>query len=321
MAAVEHPGDGAVPEDPAIPALGAMGERGLHAMLGPHGVDGPVSAVRLLKHHPGNRCTVVAVAGGRSVVVKAWATDPTRQMQLYRAFAERGLATGAGPTVSPPIAFDPALRFLVLGWLEGPAIKDLARAGRTTRAAGLAAEWLGITARSGIALGDRYGVDELLQDADRWARFLSRTDPALGSAAAAGVGAMTRSRPSDGPLRLAHGSYSPNHVLDMGSGAGVIDWDGFRQAAPELDPAMLLAKLSRLVTGHEAARLRPQVDHTASEFRGAIADLVDPDVLEWYRAAMLIKLAKYFASRRPKRWLPRAGALLRESREALAGVA
>ena len=114
---------------------------------------------------------------------------------------------------------------------------------------------------------------------------------------------------------LRHGSFSPSHLVDLGEGPGLIDWDSFCRGPLELDAGNFLAVLSRIGIGMEGRRR--EADVSARTFRAGLSDLVRPNMLEWYRAAMLIKHAKYLSLRRPPRWKDRAAGLLGGARTAL----
>src|SRR5207247_167593 len=103
------------------------------------------------------------------------------------------------------------------------------------------------------------------------------------------------------------------HVLDLGDGPGVIDWQRFGQGPLELDAGMFLATIWRLGLLDET--LAGQALRAEEAFLRGIAGLVDSRALAWHRAAALVRLANNMIKpiRRQGDWLGRAHALLAEA--------
>ena len=297
-----------LPADASIPALRAIAERGLGQVLAEAGVGEPTTEVFVLKYHPEQRCTFVAKTKGRVLVVKVFRENPSLLARLFQRFVEAGLATGHAPTVPPMAAFDPNLCLIATEWLDGRPLGELIAGGSGRRAGEIAAEWLLTSRASNITLGDRYGPETHLRDADRWTRVLASRDAALGEAAAAALQGLRKRVPRGVPYGLAHGSFYPSHVLDLGSGPGVIDWDDFTRASMALDAGMFCTWVSALaMTGRCPPR---QAAETEAAFLGLISEAVDADDLQWHRAIALIKRAKLVAKYQREGWLEHATALL-----------
>ncbi len=304
-----------LPVDRAIPALGAAAEDGLSRLLDGVGLRVSVGRMVILKHHPGDRCTLLLDVPGRRLVFKAYAQDPSPIAQVLRVMSRHGLGTGRAPTVSPLEAVDAELRFLVLRWLDGVRGRELLDDEAGDRVGSLAVTWLRAVQCVGLGLGEVFDSSRVLLEASRWRDSLASANAAIGSDAAVTVSALQAKAPLATPHRLQHGSFSPSHLVDLREGPGLIDWDSFCQGPIELDAGNFLAVLSRIGTGMEERRR--EADRAAQTFRARLSDLVQPDVLEWYRAAMLVKHAKYLSIRHPPRWKERAVALLAEARAAL----
>jgi hypothetical protein len=103
-----------------------------------------------------------------------------------------------------------------------------------------------------------------------------------------------------------------NHVVDLGAGAGVLDWDGFGQGPPELAAGTFLATLARAAGAAPALR-RPAAE-AARAFRAAVACHLDPEALAWYEAGARVRNARHLCVRRPPGWAPRAARLLAGAR-------
>ena len=303
-----------VPTDPDIPALRAIEEAGVAAVLGDL-AGSRLPRVRLLKHHPGSRCTVLADLGDRRIVIKAYAEHPEALVELMRGLERVGLASGRAPTIPPLLDVRVDLNLLVTAWLDGPAGPDLLAQGRGHRAGDVAAAWLHAAADVDLELGEVLDPPSVLRDATRWVGYLARADEGLGRAAADALHVLASDPPTPGSMGTRHASFSPSHVFDLGDGPGVIDWDSFARGPLELEAGMFLASLSRLVGGRR--RLGAEATEAARAFRSGTSDMVQPETLEWYRSAMLVKLAKYLSHRRPRRWRDRAAGLLAEAREVL----
>jgi hypothetical protein len=300
-----------LPLDPALPAFDAIERDGVDATLRALGLPPPFEEIGVLKHHAGSRCTFALRAGGRRLVAKAFrGADVSELVALLRALERHGLAGPLPPTAPRVIAFDPALRLVVIERLDGPSSTALiARGGHGGR---LAADWLRRQWAAPIRLGRPYGPAEFLARVERNCAPIVAVSPRLGSAAKELLGALRDRPPPEGETVLVHGSFSVSHVLDLGAGAGVIDWDGFAQGPPELDAATFLASLAR--TGDHRPTLARAAARAAAAFRGGIALDVDPAALAWYEAGARIRSARHLCVHRPAGWTARAERLLPASR-------
>jgi hypothetical protein len=305
-----------LPDDPGIPALRALAAEGFGPVLSRAGVADDVEKVRLVGHRPG-RCTFEVTCGGRRVALKAYSPARAAALDLCEWLESEGLASGRAPTVPPIIARTRSLGLLVMGWLEGASGRDLFEGGGATRAGGLAAEWLRAESGLNVELGRSYGPDAALQEVARWARKIRRVDSELGAEASAVLTGLRAAPPPSGREGVRHGDFSPEHVLDLGDGPGVIDWDSFRQGALELDAARFLAALSWLA-GEGRGRVEGTAD-AAAALRAGLDGLLDERALAWYRAAVLVRLAKKLCREtpRPAGWRARARSLLAEARGAI----
>jgi hypothetical protein len=308
-----EPGAGVLPDDPGIPALRALAAEGFGPLLERVGVSDDVQEVRLLRHQPG-RCTFEATCGGRRLALKAYSPARAAALDLCDWLEGKGLASGRAPTTPPIIARSRSLGLLVTAWLEGPSGHELIGGGRPARAGELAAEWLRTEARLTARLGRSYGPDATLQEVARWTRKIGRVDPELGAEASAILTSLRVARPTLTHEGVRHGDFSPEHVLDLGDGPGVIDWDSFRRGALELDAARFLGALSWLA-GERPGRAQGGAEAAAS-LRAGLDGLLDEGALAWYRAAVHVRLAKKLCREtpRPARWRARARALLAEAR-------
>jgi hypothetical protein len=275
-----------MPADPALPALGAMESEGTDATLCAVGLSPPFDGFAVLKHHPGRRCTFALRAAGRPLVAKAF-RDP--------GVVEAQMALG-----------DPALRIVVTDHLHGPRNTTLLSRGA---AAGLlAADWLLRQWAAPIRLGPTYGPDDFLARVERNCAPIVAASPALGARAAEIVATLAADPPAPSRPVLVHGSFSSAHVMDLGGGAGVIDWDGYAQGPRELDAATFLATAAREAIGRP--EIAGAVAGAVAAFRGAISGDVDPRALAWYEAGARLRNARHICVHRPPGWAAWAERLL-----------
>ena len=132
-------------------------------------------------------------------------------------------------------------------------------------------------------------IDTLKDRARGWAADLRASDPAMRFAAAALPPAPVRTRARESAPVLVHGTLYARHVIDLGDGPGVIDWQQFGQGPIEFDAGTFLATIWRI--GQKDAGLSPEAARTEEAFLAGTAGQLNPSAVAWYRAAMLLRLA------------------------------
>ena len=90
-------------------------------------------------YKPGKRIAIEVRIGRRRFAVKAYASDPVLEAELYEALTAAGLAGDSMVRVPPLLAWDRNLQVVVIGWLEGPTAQELVQRGQGERAGELAA--------------------------------------------------------------------------------------------------------------------------------------------------------------------------------------
>lgn len=284
-----------IPDDAALPALVAMRALGLAGAIPALGLDGSSVQLVLRRYHPACRATLEARVGYRRFAVKAYAEDPAPEARLYEALAAAGLTGESGVRTPPLLVWERDLRVLVIGWLEGPTVQQLVECGQGRRAGELAARWLQHAASLSVTLGPAFGAVRRLEQARRWAADLSAGDSSLGITATGLVAILARTQPKEGAPRLVHGSLYAHHVLDLGDGPGLIDWQKSGQGPAELDAGIFLATICRLGVLHQ--RLAGEVARAEEAFLAATEGLLGKGALAWHLAATLLRLAKKCARR------------------------
>ena len=309
-----------LPDDPALPGLRKIMTRGLAQVMSEPELE--LATLYMHNYVPGSRATLEARVANRRFVIKIYADDPSAEAEVYRRLAVLGLAGDFGPRVPRLLSWDRDQKILVLSWLEGPSASQLVKDGKGRRAGELAVGWLRAASGGDVRFGPRHGCGHLLYQVGVSVGALTAANPVLGATAKRTAKVLERTQPEEGTPHLVHGTLYARHVLDMGDGPGVIDWQQFGQGPVEVDAGMFLATISRLALRHsDAAGAAARAEETfVSRTRG----LVDPLALDWYRAAGLLHLAASGLKTGLKRFVPpEAHALVAEAarRAAPAGAA
>jgi aminoglycoside phosphotransferase (APT) family kinase protein len=252
-------------------------------------------------------------AGGRHLIAKAYRGDAAQVARLLTVLEHHGLAGGRPPSAPRLVAYDPELRLLVTHRLEGVAGRDLLARG--PRAGELAAEWLRLQSAVPFPEGRPYGPGVLLARMRADASEIHASAPDVAASATALIGELEQALPAEHAPVLSHGSFSINHVVDLGEGPGVIDWDAVGRGPRELDAANFVSTLARAATAGPAVALQAAAAERA--FRDRIADAVDAPALAWHEAATLIRSARHLCVRQPEAWRTRAWELLSLARTRL----
>ena len=301
-----------LPDDPALPALREIRAA---SQAGGWRVFGGLPMEFLVRSYkPGKRVALEMRAGNRRFAIKAYSSDPALEAELYRALAVAGLGGDSVIRVPPLLVYEGDLRMVIIGWLKGPTAQELVENGQGERAGELAARWLHHAASLTVKLGPPVGSAIVLHEARKWVAKLGAVNSGLGTAANTLDRILARTRPKEGAPRLVHGSLYARHVLDLGDGTGLIDWDCFGQGPPEIDAGMFLATVSRL--GLVKASLASEAARAEKAFLAGITGLVDERALAWHRAAALLHLAERgckTTSRRKDDWVARTHTVLGEA--------
>ena len=239
-------------------------------------------------------------AGGHELIAKAYRHDAAPVARVLSVLEHHALAA---PRL---VAYEPELRLLVTHRLHGVIGPDLLACG--PRAGELAAEWLARQSAVPFSEGRSHRPGDLLRRLRAAAGEIHAAAPDLGASAAALIGELAEALPAERVPVLSHGSFSINHVVDLGDGPGVIDWDEVGQGPLEFDAGNFLSTLARVGTAGPAVALRAAEAERA--FRERIADVVDPLALAWHEAATLVKSARHLCVRQPEAWRARASELL-----------
>jgi hypothetical protein len=278
-----------LPVDPALPGLAAIRAQGLAGAIPALDLGERPVELRLCSHAPGSRATFEVRAGDQRFAIKLYADDAAPEAELYAALTRAGLAGDRGARVPRLLTWERGLGVLALGWLEGPPANQLIKVGQGARAGELTAAWLRRAAALRVRLGPPCGAGRMLYQAGVSVAALASIDPVLGAAAKVVARNLGRGQPSEGAPHLVHGTLYARHIIDLGDGPGVIDWQQFGQGPLEIDAGMFLATISRLALRHPSSA--GEVARAEQTFLDGTRGLLDARTLEWYRAAGLLHLA------------------------------
>lgn len=295
-----------IPEDAALPALVAMRERGVSEALPYLGLGTSTVEVALRGYTQGKRATLEVRNTDRRFAVKVFSQPPEIDAQLYAA-----LAGGCGNVHIPRlVGWDRELNVLAIEWLEGPTLSSMIKGGQGPRAGELAAAWILRARDLPVRFGPHLGAESMLAKAYKWADGLGAADPALGTAASAIARRLVAKQPPEGATQLVHGSLYDRHLLDMGDGPGLIDWDCFGQGPAEVDAAVFLSVVRR----GALHRARQEASTEATDvFLACTAGVLDEHVLAWHQAINLLRLAHKKLRRSEDNALATAQPLLAEA--------
>src|SRR5436309_3808746 len=299
-----------LPDDPALPGLRKIRTGGLAQIMSEPELE--LAALWMHNYVPGSRATLEARVADRRFVIKIYADDPSAEAEVYRRLAVLGLAGDFGPRVPRLLSWDRDQKILVLSWLEGPSASQLVKDGKGRRAGELAVAWLRAASGGDVRFGPPRGCGHLLYQAGASVGALTAADPLLGATAKRTAKILVRTQPGEGTPHLVHSTLYARHILDLGDGPGVIDWQQFGQGPLELDGGMFLATISRLALRHPSCR--EEVARAEQVFLGGTRGLLDERTLEWFRAAGLLHLAaRGLKTRQQRDPPPEARALVDEA--------
>ncbi|RYU10646.1 phosphotransferase [Nocardioides iriomotensis] len=255
-------------EDRALPGLAAV----LASLENP----------RVVRYHPGNRCTVRGGAGSAARFVKVFA-DPVDDQVEVRARWDASASGALSFAVAEPHGWDEESRSSWYGIVPGqPALPRL-----------LGADGTELARQVGASLGELAVAGLEPRRSDDATSQLARTELALARAAAASPAlapglrrasdALTRAHARLAPRRLApvHGAaHLGQWLVDDTGRLGLVDFDRYAWGEPEFDLATFVAELRASASSRGVASEQLE-DAVLDSFR-AVAGEVDAERLALY---------------------------------------
>lgn len=290
---------------------------------------GPVQRVktRLLKCHPGNRCTfeidLKTERGSYGLIGKTFAAE---RPDIYKSMVEiqqAGFGSDSQFAIPQPLTYVPSLRLLLEAKAQGPSAKEIfftAESSEQKEAAVRCGHWLAKFHGTAPLLGQVTGVDKLMSKSRSQARKLARLGGCFAEKSARLLEKLGAAASKLGIVEIcaSHGEYNPTHVLFENGRTVVIDWDGCQVRDPARDVAtfMIVTKWLALErTGSHRA-----FDSAADAFLQAYITKRGPDILErivFHWGAVCLKHAKYCMAYQFERWEEKTMALLEEGLSAV----
>ena len=286
------------------------------------------SRVDILRHAPGRRYIVeieLLLGGGRGdhierrhIITKLYSSDHGAKVyQTLRELWSHGFASGH-LTVPRPLAYEPALKLLVLDWARGESLRSQLLAQRdVSQAMDRAAQWLLKLHSCGVQGGRRYHFSHHLHTLTQWKQSVTEvcpeTDPLF-------VHVLARLKEKaltvpDQELTPTHRDFSPDHLLVNEEKITGLDFDEFCQYDPAFDVAHFVAHVRFL--GLKFFGTLVEFDHLADRFQASYksgAGDYSAARVRFHQAVAYVKLAYIVAMvQRPQAWRRMATTLLQEA--------
>jgi phosphotransferase family enzyme len=211
---------------------------------------------RLLKHHPGKRCTLEiglrTETGWRRLIAKFYHKDRSDVFQAMYGIQHSGFGSSDEFSISQAAGYEPSLHCLLQEIVEGTPADEILKTGdEPSRASATerCAEWLvrfhALAPKEGATSHPKEFVHSKLMQ--RWSRKIARLDGRLGDKASQLFRRLVDASPSlcDVELKAGHGSFSAPHVYLSDRQTVTIDWDWHDVADPARDVARFLYALRR----------------------------------------------------------------------------
>lgn len=330
------PGTMAIPYDSALPGCELLQQEKLRteviaqlleAWLGPKAELLESRAV-LLRYVPGKRCNflfelmISATSGApierRRVAGKVYAAQHgARVYKILQEFRSQGFA-GGRYRVPQPLAYEPCLRLLLLGWAEGDLLRSRILDGSDASCnMNEAANFLVKFHQSGVAGDSRYTFRRHLETLARQKQRLTTVLPGLDRLLEDLLCRIEKrgealSGWTPGPT---HRDFSPDHLVFDGGCVTALDFDEFRQYDPMFDVAHFMAHLRLLGLRHTGDLTR--FDDLGKIFQTAYfggARKSSEARVRFYQAVAYFKLAYIVAVvARPPAWEHAVEVFLRDA--------
>ena len=292
---------------------------------------GAIRSVRLrvLKHHPGIRCTfeitLETTRGCYSLIGKVYAVDRADVHDAMEGIWRAGFGRDQEFSIPRPHGYLAELRLLLQEKVEGIRTKEVFLGGNDRDrivVADRCARWLARFHAIAPKTGPVLETNKYLANLQRWSHHIAEVAEPVGRKVVRLFDqlAVAASRLSKIEMCAGHGSYSYAQIilaeeplLNGGKGQTItFDWDGHDVADPCRDVARFTVHLRRLARGRldsiralDTSGEAFQRTYVAARGSECLANLT------FYQAAICLQLGEYLA-RRPIRKLGKIEAMLDE---------
>lgn len=259
---------------------------------------------RVLKHDVGQRCTLeIGLRSGNgwhSLIGKVFHEDRADVFQAMEGIQRAGFGGQDELSIPEPIAYLPALHFLLQEKVEGTPAKEILKSGDEPNQSAVAercAHWLAAF-HTRAPKGGRVSHPHAhlkSRSMQRCSRKVGRMRGRSGAKAAQLLQRLEQEAVSLGLVELCagHGSYTAGHVILSQGRTVVIDWDWHDMADPARDVARFLYALRRWAL-LELGSIRA-FDGAAEVFLGTYLAAGPPFILRnlrFFEAALCLKAGK-----------------------------
>src|SRR2546422_6065147 len=263
--------------------------------------------VRIVKHHPGSRCTFEIAArtarGERSLIGKVYASDRSDVYRAMGAIRRSGFGPEHAFSIPEPLAYVPELRLLLQEKVEGPRAKQIFltgdehdRVGAAERSARWLAKFHAIAPRSARV----FDLSNHMDAVERWAQTVARLGEPFASQARKLFRRLEEGAASTNGRELCagQGSYNCNQIILTKDRTITFDWDGHDVADPSRDVARFIVALQRLALKYLGSiRALDAVAEVFLKTYQALNPVEISATLSLYRGLTCLRLAKYEANR------------------------
>jgi len=271
-------------EDPALPGL-----RGVLAAL---------DDARVVRCHPGQRCTVLGGAGASARYVKVFSDEVDDQREA-RARWTAAVSGALSFAVAEPHGWDARSRSSWYGVVRGEPVDSALLGPHGMELARQVGACLGELALGRLRPGRRADASVQLVRTGRGLARAVAASPGLSAGLRRAADALSQAheRLDERPLVPVHGAaHLGQWLVDETGRLGLIDFDRFAWGDPEFDLATFVVELRELVKGQPTEGLEAAV---VDGFR-AVAGGLDEHRLELYTwHKRLAKVARTASSLRP----------------------
>lgn len=288
--------------DPALPTLARLCDPEGLAPAFSRAMKGPVhvSAVTVVRHKPGRRCTLrydlqqgdQARRSRSRLYGKTYASDRGPAVHAALVALAGGAMPPGSPTVPRPVAWLPDLRLHLLSSVPGTPVEPFLRAGDCATAERLADAVCNLHA-SRSAIARSHDLTAELAPLTERVEQLRAASPRLRSAATRCLAAVLEGarRPWPWRYRPIHRDLYHDQILIGPHGVSFVDLDDAALGEPAVDVANVVAHLRLLAIQSGAERPLSDVGRAFRARCLAIDPGLDPELVRLLEGATLLRLA------------------------------
>jgi hypothetical protein len=207
----------------------------------------PSPGARLVRYHPGRRCTYRVVDTGHARFAKVYADNRGARVYADLVSLRAELDGESRLSIPEPLAWDPRSHTLWLGEVPGCPAAERLRGQAGVAVAGRIGASVGLLTRARVAPSAVIDNQAAIARSRRHACELGRRIPDLAVCADAVVDRLVAVHARwTSDLRPIHGAPHPDQWLDADPAVGLVDFDRFALGEPEMDAGIFIGDLHAL---------------------------------------------------------------------------